>query len=83
MSLPILDSGIDALEQCVAHALVDPWSGRATLNIEVVSLIHGDVGFVDVGVHQAVRISLSSHCTLEVTDEHALGTCFQCSTFSY
>ena len=83
MSLPVLDSRINALEQCVAHALMDPWSGRAALNLEVVSLILRDVGFIDVGVHQAIRrISLSSHCTL-VTDEHAIGTCFKCATFSY
>ena len=82
--LLVLGGCTNELEQCVAHALVDPWPRRAALNIEVVSLLLGDMGFIDFEVHQAIRgISCSNHCTLKVTDEHAIGVCFECTAFSY
>ena len=76
LSVIVKRGQINALEQCMADALVDKWLRRAAFNVEVVPLLW-DVERVDIRMHQAVRgVSHSSHHTAEVHDKHAVSACF-------
>ena len=73
--LPVVHRQVGMLKQGMADAPLGAHPGRATPNIEMVPVLLGNGGGVDVGVPKAVRrIHGQGHNAPKVCHKHAVGS---------
>ena len=73
--LPVVCRHVSMLKQGMADALMGSHPGRAAPDVEMVPVLLGNGGRVDVGIHEAIRwISGQCHNAPEVCHKHAVGS---------